>query len=389
MMRDRFTVGVEEEYQLVEPGSGELRSRAGRVLKADRTGAVEGEVQDTMLEIGTPICRDAAEIADSLRERRFQASAAAAAEDLEILAAGVHPFSDWAHQKLTDGDRPRMLLGIFRHILQRQHIWGMHVHVAVPPEIDRAVLMNSVRAYSPHLLALSCSSPFQVGVDTGFASFRGVAWRTFPFTGAPPRFDSDDDYRKFVAGLLKAGTIPDARTIYWSVRPSSRFPTLELRMCDACPRISDAVAIAALGRALVVAAAEERLDPVGSSLSHSLQDEILAENEWFAARDGLEASLIAPEAASGSIPIRAAIAELLEGVGPVAEALGDGDEVREVERILESGNASDRMRAQYAGIPDLRAIVDWLVEETRVGTGIDRRHERRDDPIAPPVVDGV
>jgi carboxylate-amine ligase len=282
-----------------------------------------------------------------------------------------------------------MLLGVYRHILQRQHIWGMHIHVAIPTDIDRVLLMNSVRAYSPHLLALACSSPFQVGVDTGFESFRAVAWRTFPFAGAPPRFDSDDEYRRFVAGLLKAGTIPDERTIYWSVRPSARFPTLELRMCDACPRISDAISIAALGRALVVAAAEERLDPVGSSLSFSLQDEILTENEWVAARDGLDALLIAPETPAGSLPVREAIADLLERVGPVAETLGDGNAVRGVERILLGGNGSDRMRAEFARVQDYRAIVDWLVEETRVGTGIDRRHEHRGDTVRPNIVEGA
>src|SRR5690606_26012912 len=143
----------------------------------------------------------------------------------------------------------------------------------VPEGLDRADLMNAVRAYSPHLMALACSSPFQLGVDTGFASYRPIGWRVFPFVGAPPRFASDEEYRAFVATLLKAGTIPDERTLYWSVRPSARFPTLELRMCDACPRISDAVSIAALGRAIVVAAAEGRLESFGTSLSPSLQDE--------------------------------------------------------------------------------------------------------------------
>lgn len=380
MTRERFTLGVEEEYQLVEPRTAELRSRAGRVRQADRTGAVEGEVQDTMLEIGTPICRDAAELADRLRERRFQASAAAAAEDLEILAAGGHPFSDTTLHQLTDEERPRMLFGLFRHLLRQQHIWGMHVHVAIPDELDRIVLMNTVRAYAPHLMALACSSPFQLGVDTGFASFRAIVWRTFPFTGTPPHFDSAVEYRAFTERLLRAGVIPDERTLYWSVRPSGRFPTLELRMCDACPRVSDAVSISALARALVVAAAEECLEPIASSLRAPLQDEILRHNEWIAARDGLNAVLIAPETEEGTQPVRDAITELVQRVGPVAESLGDGEAVRGAEAILETGNGADRMRAQVAATGSVRDLVDWLVEETRLGTGIDRRtHSRNGD----------
>lgn len=378
MTQERFTLGVEEEYQLVEPVTGELRSRAGIVRLGDRSGAVEGEVQDTMLEIGTPVCRTAAELADRLRERRFQASAAAAAEDLEIVSAGAHPFSGSLHHKLTDAERPRMLYGLFRHLLRQPHIWGMHVHVAIPPEHDRVALMNTVRAFSPHLMALACSSPFQLGLDTGFASFRAIVWRTFPFTGAPPRFASADEYAALIDLLLRAGVVPDARTLYWSVRPSSRYPTIELRMCDACPRLDEAVAIAALSRALVVAAAEGRLTPAGGSLSPSLQDEVLAHNEWSIARDGLDGRLIAPEAPGGAITVRDAIRALLDVVAPVADRLGDGEAMETAARILESGNATDRMRATFdIERASMQPVVDWLVEETRSGTGIDRRRVRR------------
>jgi glutamate---cysteine ligase / carboxylate-amine ligase len=377
-MREQFTIGVEEEYQLVDPESGELRSRGGQVRQGDRSGKVEGEVHDTMLEIGTPICRSASEVAARLRERRFQAAAAAASEDLEIMAAGTHPFSGWKAQTLTDAERPRLLREQFRQVLRQEHIWGMHVHVAVPESIDRATLMNTVRAYTPHLLALSCSSPFHAGEDTGFASFRAVAWRRFPFAGAPPSFASEDEYRGFLDMLVEAGTIPDRRTVYWSVRPSSRYPTLELRMCDVCPRLGDAVAIAALCRAMVVAAAEERLEPIGNSLSPSLQDVIINENEWLAARDGLDAELIAPEASGRRMPVRDTISRLLELVGPVLDSMGDGEALEGIRTILERGNAAERMRARFEEEPDLPALVDWTVQETRAGTGMDRRQQRRE-----------
>lgn len=376
---DRFTVGVEEEYQLVAPGTGELRSRGAVVRRADRSGAVDGEVQDSMLEIGTPVCRDAGEIAASLRERRFQASAAAASEDLEIVAAGTHPFSTWRAQVLTDGSRPRMLATLFRQLLRRQTIWGMHIHVAIPEEIDRIKLMNVVRTFGPHLLALSCSSPFDSGGDTGYASYRTVAWRGFPFVGVPPHFESAAQHRAYIDLLLEAGTIPDERTLYWSIRPSPRYPTLELRMCDACPRVSDAVSIAAFARAIVVAAAEGALEPIGSSLPSSLQDEMLSENEWLVARDGLEATIVTPEAASAGTPVREAITDLLTQVAPFAERLGDTEALADVQEILAAGNAATRMRTQLLQSPSLASLVDWLIEETRAGTGIDRRARRRED----------
>jgi glutamate---cysteine ligase / carboxylate-amine ligase len=377
-MRERFTMGVEEEYQLVEPSTGELRSRAGVVRRGDRTGEVAGEVHDTMLEIGTPVCTDAAEVAVALRERRFQASAAAAAEDLEIIAAGIHPFSGWVGQEISEGDRPRMLVGMFGQLLRRVQICGMHIHVSIPEELDRLRLMNVVRAYSPHLLALSSSSPFYLGEETGFDSFRAIAWRGFPFAGVPPRFASAAEYEEFMGVLLRSGMIPDERTVYWSVRPSSRYPTLELRMCDACPRISDAVSIAALARAIVVAAATEDLEPIGASLSPSLQDELLAENEWIAGRDGLDATLIGPESADGRLPMRRALDDLLQRVGPVAEALGDGRALEGIATILAEGTASSRIRTRVAE-GGLRTAVDWLVQETRAGTGIDRRSGARAD----------
>jgi glutamate---cysteine ligase / carboxylate-amine ligase len=377
-MRQRFTLGVEEEYQLVEPETGELRSGGRRVLDTDRSGVVIGELQDTLLEIGTPVCRSAAELAARLRERRFQASSAAAAAELEVLAIGSHPFSGWKAQELTDTARSRMLQQRFRHLVRLEHICGMHVHVAVPEPFDRIALLNTVRAYTPHLLALSCSSPFHAGEATGFASYRAITWRRFPLTGASPHFGSAGEHRAFMDMLLRSGLIPDERTVYWSVRPSPRYPTLELRVCDVCPRITDAVAIAMLARAVVVAAAENRLVPIAASLSPALQDVVLTENEWIAARDGLDGVLIAPEHPDGCVPLRQAIAELVESVRPIAESLGDAQALRGIATILEQGNGADRLRAQFAATGDLRAVVAWAVRETRAGTGMDRRGASRE-----------
>jgi glutamate---cysteine ligase / carboxylate-amine ligase len=377
-MRERFTLGVEEEYQLVEPETGELRSGGQLALAGDLSGDVAGELQDTILEIGTPVCSNAGELLDHLRDRRFQAGSAAASVDLELLAIGSHPFSGWKDQELTTTARSLMLRERFRHIVRMEHICGMHVHVAVPEPFDRIVLLNIVRAFTPHLLALSCSSPFHAGVETGFASYRSIAWRRFPLSGASPYFSSWPEHRKFMDTLLRGGLIPDERTVYWSVRPSPRYPTLEVRVCDVCPRIADAVAIAALARAIVVAASEQLLVPIGASLPAVLQNVVLTENEWIAARDGLDGVLLAPEHADGCVPLRHAIADLVEIVRPIAESFGDADALDGVARILEHGNAADALRARHAAGGDLRTVVGWAVRETRAGTGMDRRQASRE-----------
>lgn len=384
---DRFTVGVEEEYQLVDPVTGELRAGAQGVRGTDRTGEVAGEIQESMLEVGTPPARNLAEVETALRERRFQASSAAAAEDLEIFAAGIHPFSPWQQQSLSREQRPRQLLRVFGQLLRQQNISGMHIHVGIPEDLDRAHIMNVVRGYTPHLLALSCSSPFSLGNDTGFCSFRAVIWRGFPFTGAPPFFASDDEYRAFVQLLQRGGMIMDERTLYWSVRPSARYRTLEIRICDTCPRLHDAVAIAALARSLVIAAAHHDLEAIGSSLAPSLQENLLGANEWVAARDGLQAEITVPEAGTDRVALRPAIDELLERLRPIAAELGDEEALQGVGTILERGNGADEMRKQRAAGADPRDVVAWLVDETRAGTGIDRRKQSR-TPVPVPAGGG-
>ena len=378
-MRELFTLGVEEEYLLVDPTTGELRSEGAVVLETDRSGEVTGEAQETLVEIGTPVVHGGAELMERLRERRFQAGAAAAAVDLELLALGTHPVSGWKGHELTQSERSAMLYERFRHIVRLDHICGMHVHVAVPEGVDRILLMNRVRAWTPHLLALAASSPFHAGEDTGFASIRTMMWRRYPLSGAPPYFASADEHRQFMDTLLRSGMIPDERTVYWSVRPSPRYPTLELRVCDVCPSIGDAVAIAVLARALVVAAAEGKLPDPSDALPDPLHDVVLRENEWTAARDGLDAELVAPDRPGARMSVRASVYELLDIVSPIAESLGDTKALGGIATILTRGNAAQRLRDVFEKQRDMLPVTRWAVEETRAGSGMDRRGSRRDD----------
>jgi glutamate---cysteine ligase / carboxylate-amine ligase len=372
-MSEDYTLGVEEEYQLIDPSTGNLISRAPAVLDADPSDEVQPELHQTTIEVATPICRSAAEVDAELRRLRFQAGIAAAAEGLRVLSAGTHPFSRWQGQRRTAGQRYRRIAEQYGRIARDEHNFGMHVHVGVPPGACRVRLLTAARLYLPHLLALAASSPFYEGQDTGYASYRMILWRRWPLAGPPPGFASAQEYRAFVDLLVTAGAIEDERSLYWSLRIHARYPTLEFRGMDACPRIDDAVAIAALARAIVVGCAEGVLPSPPAPTP--LGDALLAANEWRAARFGLAARLLDPAAPAG-VTLESALRRLIETLEPVFAGVGDGDQVGALHDLLDRGNAARRMRAEAgAGLP---ALVRWLAEETLLGTGPDRRRTLRD-----------
>jgi glutamate---cysteine ligase / carboxylate-amine ligase len=376
-----YTVGVEEEYQLVDPATDELQSRGRAVLETDWSGEIRRELQESTIEVGTHVCGDAAAAGRELLRLRTQAATAAAAEDLEIVALGLHPFSGWRGHALSDSERYAGMAQQYGRLAREEHIFGMHVHVAPPPSEDRIRLLNTVRRYVPHLLALSCSSPFYEGEDTGFASYRMILWRRWPGAGLPPRLADDAEYRRLVDAQLRAGLLHDERSLYWMIRRHPDYPTLEFRMCDVCPRVGDAVTIASLARCIVAGAVEGVLRPVTpAGLSAEAADALLADDTWRAARYGLAARFAEPARDGAAVSARAAIGRLLERLGPVAEALGEAEPLAGAFRIMDRGNAADRMRDAYAaggGADDMRAIVRWGAAETLVGAGMDRRAAQR------------
>jgi glutamate---cysteine ligase / carboxylate-amine ligase len=373
-----FTVGVEEEYQLVDPSTGDLRSRASDVRREDWTGELVAELQETTVEIGTPISHSVAEALTHLQRLRFQAATVAAANGLAIVAAGLHPFSRWEGHERPPLERYRAIEARYGRIAKDEHIFGMHIHVAVPEGVDRLHINNIVRHYLPHLLALSASSPFFEGQDTGFDSFRTIMWRRWPNSGIPPRFESQAEFDRYVAMLLDSGVIADPWNLYWSARPHPEFPTLEFRVTDVCPSLQDAAAIVAMARALVHAAVTGALgDDAAASQSSVVEQELLRVNEWRAARDGLSARVIDSRTGSGHESMRTAVQRLVDSVGRSAEELGDTAALGHVERLLERGNAADRMRRHHAHERSMGSLVQWLVDETRIGTGLDRRSAQR------------
>jgi carboxylate-amine ligase len=365
-----FTVGVEEEYQLVDAETGALRSRASAVREMDWSGDIIGEAYETQIEIGTPVCVSAAAAAGELARLRLQAATVAASRELRIVAAGTHPFSRWEGQLRTRGERYDRIRERFGRISFDEHIFGMHIHVAVPTARARIRAMNVIRHYLPHILALSASSPIFEGEDTGYASFRTILWRRWPMSGIPPRFRTLSEYRRFIELQLASGAIVDEGNVYWSVRPHARFPTLEVRVGDVCLRIEDAAAIVALVRALVAGITEGEIrEPRTPGMSRAVERDIIAGNEWRAAQRGLAAHIIGTNDGE-SVALRTAVRTLADRLRPLAAELGDAEELAHVERILERGNGADRMRRAFADIGGLRGLVDWLTEETLVGTAV-------------------
>jgi glutamate---cysteine ligase / carboxylate-amine ligase len=373
-----FTIGVEEEYQLVDAATGALRSHASRVRREDWTGELLAELQETTVEIGTPICASVADAASHLDRLRFQASTVASAHGLAIVAAGLHPFSGWEGHTRPAVERYRAIEARYGRIAMDEHIFGMHIHVAVPDGVDRLPIINVVRHYLPHLLALAASSPFFEGADTGFDSFRTIMWRRWPNSGIPPRFESMGEFTQYVDLLLDAGVMADPRNIYWSARPHPTYPTVEFRVTDACPNLQDVAAIVALARAIVHAVATGALQEDASNrLSPVTEQELLRVNEWRAARDGLSARLIDTVSGSGHEPIRAMIRRLTDCVSRSAEELGDAAALAHIDTIIDRGNAATRLRRRFEEAGTLTSLVEWLVDESRVGTGLDRRSGQR------------
>lgn len=375
--RQAYTLGVEEEYQLVDERGGELRSRARAVIASSWTGEMKPEMQQNTLEVGTRVCDSAAEVRAELERLRLEAAVAAGARGLRVVAAGLHPFSSWQGQTFTPTPTYQRIHEEYRRLAESQTIFGMHVHVGVPPGVDRARVMNVVRHYSAWLLALSASSPYSLGADTGYVSYRSILWRRWPRSGPPPRFGDEAEFGRLRDALVRTGCIDGPGRLYWELRPHHEYPTIEFRSPDVTPRLDDAVAIAALARALVMAAVEGELrEP---DLPESFVLPFLAENAWRASRYGVEAEIVdLSEGIPRAVPFGEAVHALLERLAPLVLHLGDGAEIGAIPLLLERGSAATRIRERYTEEEEMPELVSWLASETLLGLGLDRREEQRD-----------
>src|SRR5678816_3295260 len=360
---EQFTLGIEEEFQIVNPNTRELRSHVSEILEEGRTllgEQVKPEMIQSMIEVGTGICKDIKEARTDITNLRSILSTLVRRKGLEIVAAGTHPFSHWQDQKIFENARYEMIIEENQMIARSLLTFGLHVHVGVT-DPERAIqIMNAIRHSLPHVLALSTSSPFWLGVHTGLKSYRSEVFARFPRTGIPDHFESYSSYQRYVELLIKTLCIDNAKKIYWDVRPHPVFPTLEFRICDVPTRVDDTIAIAALFQALV-AKVNKLLD---QNLTFRLHHKMLIEeNKWRAVRYGLDGKMI-DFGKEKEVPVRDLILELLEFVDDVVDELGSRKEIEHVHTILQRGTSADRQLQVYRETNDLKAVVDDLIELT-------------------------
>src|SRR5215470_9731742 len=362
-MAPLFTIGVEEEFQIVDPETWELRSHVSELLASSAAAfgdLVKRELHQSIVEVGTKICANVEELAPAVIGSRQALADAAERVGLRVAAAGTHPFSSWTEQQLSPGERYETIVDELQLLARSLLIFGLHVHVAVPDQSLAIDLMNEARYFLPHLLALSTSSPFWMGHDTGLKSYRTAVFRRFPRTGIPDRFESWSEYENYIRLLVDLHCLDNAKKIWWDIRPHPTFGTLEFRICDVPTAPRATIAIAALAQAINVKLYRLRERNLGFRRYHRA---LIEENKWRAARYGLDGKLI-DFGRREEVPMRDLALELLEFVDDVIDELGSRREVEYVRTILEEGTSADRQLRVLEQGGDTRAVVELLARET-------------------------
>jgi carboxylate-amine ligase len=362
----RFTLGVEEEFQIVDPQGGELRSHVSELLASSAPvfgEQIKREMHQSIVEVGTKICGDVDELRDEIFRNRRELANAAERVGLAVAAAGTHPFSRWEDQVISPGVRYDNIVEELQQLARSLLIFGLHVHVGIPDRSIAIDLMNEVRYFLPHLLALSTSSPFWMGRDTGLKSYRTTIFRRFPRTGVPDHFGSWSEYENYIKLLVDLHCIDDAKKIWWDVRPHPSFGTLEFRVCDVPTRPEVAVMLGALVQAIVVKLYRLRVRNQGFRLYRRA---LIEENKWRAARYGLDGKLI-DFGRRAEVPMRELAVELLQFIDDVVDDLGSRGAIEYIHTVLREGTSADHQLEVYRKTGDLRAVVKHLIQETRAG----------------------
>ncbi len=367
MKAPSLTLGIEEEYQIVDPKTGELRSYITEILEEGKMllrEQVKPELHQAMVEIGSEVCQTPGELRTELVRLRRAIMELAGKNGLKIIAAGTHPFSSWLEQEITPQERYMGVKQDMQELAQRLLIFGTHVHVGIEDREFLIDAMNVARYFMPHVLALSTSSPFWMGRTTGLKSYRSIIFRNFPRSGVPRIFSSWQDYQYLVNTLVATHSIPDSSKIWWDVRPNHSYPTLEFRVCDVCTRVDEAIAMAAIFQAIIAKLWKLRRDNMTFRVyPHDLIDE----NKWRAVRYGIEGKLI-DFGKQEEKPARDLIRELIGWfIDDVVDELGSRKEVEYAYRILQEGSSADRQLATYQRTGSLKAVVDQLIKETAEG----------------------
>ncbi len=367
MKAPSLTIGIEEEYQIVDPETRELRSYISEIIEEGKLilrEQVKPEMHQAMVEVGSSVCQTPAELRTELVRLRSAIIGLAGKNGLKIVAAGTHPFSSWMTQEITPQERYMGVKQDMQELAQRLLIFGTHVHVGIEDREFLIDTMNVVRYLLPHILCLSNSSPFWMGRTTGLKSYRSIIFRNFPRSGIPRVFQSYEDYNYLVETLVRTNTIPNASKIWWDVRPNSSYPTIEFRICDVCTRVDEAICIAAIFQAIVAKLWKLRRDNLTFRV---YPHDLIEENKWRAVRYGLDGKLI-DFGKQEERPARELIREMIEWfIGDVIDELGSRKEVEYAYHILQEGSSADRQLATLQQTGDMKAVVDQLIRETSEG----------------------
>lgn len=360
-----FTIGIEEEFQTIDPISRELKSHMseivedGRIILQER---IKQEMHQSVVETGTNICQNIHEAREEVSFLRNKLIGIAERRNLLVAASGTHPFSDWVDQLITPEEHYNNIVTEMRDVARGNLIFGLHVHVGIDERSEAVRIMNEARYFLPILHALSTNSPFWCGRDTGFKSYRSKVFDKFPRTGIPDYFESEEAYDDYVGLLVKTNSIDSARKIWWDIRVHPIYPTLEYRICDVPMRVDETICLAAIMQALTVKIQRNKRGTFNKSYNRL----IIAENKWRAARDGIETNLI-DVLREEEISINDLVRELLDYIDDVLDELGSRDDVNYVYQILAKGTGADRQIEVYKNTNDLKSVVDYIVSETKYG----------------------
>lgn len=366
MVMEKFTLGVEEEYMVIDPHTRELKSHDQKIVELASKAyneQVKAEMHQAVVEVGTGICHDVEQARTEITQLRRHVSEVAASLGLRIGASGTHPFSHWSKQLITPNPRYDAIVNEMQEAARSNLIFGLHVHVGIKDKDTAIHIMNTVRYFLPHVYALSSNSPFWEGRNTGFKSFRTKVFDKFPRTGIPDAFNSWDEFRNYVNLLIKTNCIDNAKKIWWDVRVHPFFDTIEFRICDVPMRVEETIAISAIFQALVVKLFKLRMQNM-SFIMYSRA--LINENKWRASRYGLDGRLI-DFGIQQDKDTRDLIRELLEFIDDVVDELGSRKAIEYAHKILADGTGADRQLAVYADTGSLERVVDYIVEQTTKG----------------------
>jgi len=364
-INEELTIGIEEEYQIIDTESRELKSFISEFMEQ---GAmlfhenVKPEFLQSQIEVGSRVCKNINEARSEICRLRNLVSDIASKNNCKIIAAGTHPFSKWEDQLVTNKERYRGLLDSMQIVAKRLLIFGMHVHIGIKDRNLRIDIMNQMRYFMPHILTLSTSSPFWWGQKTGFKSYRSIVFEDLPRTGIPEIFNSSVEYDQYINTLINCGCIDEATKIWWDIRPHSNFPTLEFRICDCTTKVNEVIAIVALIQSLV--AKLIKLRKMNQSW-RTYRSSMIAENKWRAIKDGVKGKLV-DFGKQTEVPVRDLIEEMIELVEDVLDPLGTRKDVEYIFTLLNEGSSADRQLSCFERTDSLEAVVDQLSEETMI-----------------------